>query len=191
MNRALQLVFVAALLSSGCGGARLSHDEIRRQVAELGTSTLIPQAINVRRVVSDSNNRLIAETTVELAFQFERDTPGSPWHVSSVRLGDQNWMAVSELISAINETRRKETVAALRKLDAGVAAYRERNGNAPSASTVEALSDVLHPQYMSDLVVADAWGRPVEIASPGPNFRFRSLGADGQRGTSDDVLYPE
>src|SRR5436190_18658556 len=116
MNRALQLVLIAAFVASGCGGTRLSHDEIRKQVAGLGTSTLIPQAIEVRRVVSSSNNRLIAETTVELAFQFERDTPGSPWHISSVRLGDQNWLSVSELIDAINENRRKQTAAALRKL---------------------------------------------------------------------------
>ena len=191
MNRALQLVLIAAFVVSGCGGARLSHNEIRKQVAELGTSTLIPQAIDVRRIVSESGTRLVAETTVELAFQFERDTPGSPWHISSVRLGDQNWISISELMAALNENRRKETAAALRKLDAGVAAFRQRNGSAPSASTVSALSDVLHPQYMADLVLADAWGHAIEIASPGPNFRFRSLGADGRRDTSDDVLFPE
>jgi hypothetical protein len=190
MNRALQLVLIAAFVASGCGGTRVSHNEIRKQIAELGTSTLIPQAIDVRRIVSQSNNRLIAETTVELAFQFERDTPGSPWYVSSVRLGDQNWVSVPELIAAINETRRKETADALRKLDAGIAAFRQRNGNAPSASTVAALGDVLHPQYMTDLVLADSWGHPIEIASPGPNFRFRSVGADGRRDTADDVLFP-
>jgi len=191
MNRAVQLVLIAAFLASGCGGARLSHNEIRKQVAELGTSTLIPQAVSVRRIVGGSGNRLIAETTVELAFQFERDTPGSPWHISSVRLGDQNWISVSELIAAINETRRKETVAALRKLDAGVKAYQQRNGIPPSASTITALSDVLHPQYMTDLVLDDAWGHPLEIESVGSNFRFRSVGADGRRGTSDDIMYPE
>ena len=190
MNRAFQLAFIAAFVASGCGGARLSHNEIRKQVAELGTSTLIPDAIDVRRIVSQSSNRLIAETTVELAFQFERDTPTSPWHVASVRLGDQNWISVSELIAVVNETRQKQTAAALRKLDAGVTAFRQRNGNAPSATTVTALGDVLHPQYMTDLVLDDAWGRPIEIESSTPNFRFRSLGADGQRGTADDVLFP-
>ena len=191
MNRALQLALIGALLASGCTAARLSHDEIRRQVANLGTSTLIPKAVEVRRIVSESGNRAIAETTVELAFQFERDTAGSPWRISSVRLGDQNWVSVPELIATLNEMRRKETAAALRKLDAGIASYRQRNGNAPSASTLTALSDVLHPQYMADLVLADGWGRAIEIDTPGPSFRFRSLGPDGQRGTADDVLFPE
>src|SRR5688572_26160085 len=106
MNRALQLLLITAFAASGCGGARLSHDEIRRKVAELGTSTLVPQAVEVRRIVSQSDTRLIAETTVELAVQFERDTTGSPWRVTSVRLGDQNWISTAELIAAINEIRQ-------------------------------------------------------------------------------------
>ncbi len=190
MNRALQLAFLAVFLASGCGGARISHNEIRKQVAELGTSTLIPEAVNVRRIVSQSGNRLIAETAVELAFQFERDSETSPWHISAVRLGDQNWVAISELIVAVNETRQKATLASLRKLDAGVVAYRQRNGNAPSASTVVTLGDVLHPQYMSELILSDAWGRPIEIESTAPAFRFRSIGADGRRGTADDLVFP-
>jgi hypothetical protein len=191
MNRALQLVLIAAFAASGCGGGRVSHNELRKQIAELGPSTLIPEAIAVRRVVSQSNTRLIAETTVELAFQFERDAVTSPWYVSSVRLGDQNWVSVPELIAAIDESRRKETAAALRKLDAGVAAFRQRNGTPPGAGTVAVLGDILHPQYMNELVLTDAWGRPIEIASSAPAFRFRSLGPDGQRGTADDVLFPE
>ena len=60
--------------------------EIRKQVADLGTSTLVPSSVSVRRVVSQSGNRAIAETTVDLAFQFERDSAVSPWHIASVRL---------------------------------------------------------------------------------------------------------
>jgi hypothetical protein len=190
MNRAFQLLLITTFVASGCSGARLSHDEIRRKVAELGTSTLVPQAVEVRRIVSQSDTRLIAETTVELAAQFERDTTGSPWRITSVRLGDQNWISTAELVAAINEIRQKETATALRKLDAGVAAFRQRNGNAPTASTIAALGDILHPSYMTDLVLSDAWGRPLEIESAAPAFRFRSIGADGRRGTADDVLFP-
>jgi hypothetical protein len=190
MNRALQLLLITAFAAFSCGGARVSHDEIRRKIAELGTSTLVPRAVEVRRIVSQTDTRLIAETTVELAAQFERDTPGSPWRITSVRLGDQNWISTAELIAAINEIRQKETAANLRKLDAGVAAFRQRNGNAPTAATIVALGDVLHPSYMTDLVLADAWGRPIEIESSSPAFRFRSVGADGRRGTADDVLFP-
>jgi hypothetical protein len=191
MNRAFQLVLLTAIIASGCSGARLSHNEIRKQVAGLGESTLIPKSIQVRRIVSESDKRVIAETTVELAAQFERDTQGSPWHISAVRLGDQNWVPIVEFERTLNELRKKDTLASLRKLDAGVASYRQRNGNAPQATTALALSDALHPQYMSDLVLDDAWGRPIEVETSGASLRFRSLGPDGQRGTSDDVLFPE
>jgi hypothetical protein len=190
LNRAFQLLLITAFAASSCGGARISHNEIRRKVAELGTSTLVPQAVEIRRIVNESDKRVIAETTVELAAQFERDTVGSPWHITSVRLGDQNWISVAELTAVINELRGKDTAAALRKLDAGVTAFRQRNGNAPTASTITALTDILHPQFMSELVLADGWGRPIEIAAVSPAYRFRSVGPDGRSGTPDDILFP-
>ena len=193
MNRALQRFLpVAFVVFSGCGGARLSHDVIRRQIADIGTSTLVPNSISVRKVVSQSGNRAIAETSVDLAFQFERDTEASPWHISSVRLGDQNWVSVPELVAALNEAHRKQTAASLQKLATGIAAYRERNGSAPNARDIKTLTDILHPQYMRDLVLDDGWGRPIEVEpSAGATFRLRSLGPDAQRGTFDDVLFPE
>jgi hypothetical protein len=196
MNRAfrrlLVLTFLASgLAASGCGGARLSHDEIRKQVADLGNSTLVPSSVSIRRVVSQSSNRAIAETSVELAFQMERDSENSPWHITSVRLGDQNWVSVPELIAALNESKRKVTTGSLEKLNAGVATYRQKNGSLPPAKDIKALTDVLHPLYMRDLVLDDAWGHQILVESSTPTFRFRSVGPDGQRGTADDLLSPE
>jgi Type II secretion system (T2SS), protein G len=191
MNRAFQLLLLLALVTGpGCGGARLSHSEIRKQVADLGTSTLVPSAVSVRRIVNQSDKRLIAETTVDLAFQFERDSTASPWHIASVRLGDQNWVSVPELIEALNESKRKLTAVSFEKLGAGIAAYRQRNGSAPAAGDIKALSDVLHPQYMKDLVLEDGWGRLIEVESSGSGLRLRSAGVDGQRGTPDDIVSP-
>jgi hypothetical protein len=192
MNRAFQLLAaVSILLVSGCGGARLSHEEIRKQVAELGTSTLVPSSVSIRRVVSQSGNRAIAETSVELAFQMERDSETSPWHISAVRLGDQNWVSVAELIEALNESKRKITAASLEKLSAGVAAYRQRNASLPVGTDIKVMADVLHPTYMKDLVLDDGWGRPILVETSAASLRFRSLGADGQQGTPDDLLSPE
>lgn len=158
----------------------------------MGTSSLVPSSVSIRRVVSQNGNRAIAETTVELAFQFERDSEGSPWRIASVRLGDQNWVSVAELITALNETRRKTTAASMEKLVAGVAAYRQRNnGTVPTATNIQDLADILHPQYMSDLVLEDAWGRQIQVESSTSGLRFHSLGADGRRDTPDDVVFPQ
>ena len=189
--RGRTLILGSLLLVSACGGTRLSHDEIRKQIADIGTSTLVPKAVQIRRVVSQGGNTQIAETTVELAFQFQRDFAGSPWYIAQVRLGDQNWVSVPELLAALEQNRRNQTVAALRKLDNGIAAYRKQNGSAPTAGNIASLADALHPQYMPDLVLNDSWGRPIEIESPTAGMRFRSLGPDGQRGTPDDVVFPE
>jgi len=191
MNRAFQLLFLFTfLILQGCGGARLSHSEIRKQVADLGNSSLIPSSVSIRRVVNQSGNRAIAETSVELAFQMERDSENSPWHITSVRLGDQNWVSVPELITALTESRKRETSGALEKLTAGVASYRQRNGSAPTGSDIKALSDILHPQYMKDLVLDDAWGKAI-LVETSPTLRFRSVGPDGQRDTADDLLSQE
>jgi len=191
MNRALKvLLLLSFLTTSGCGGSRLSHDVIRKQVADLGSSTLVPSSVAIRRVVSQSGDRAIAEATVDMAFQFERDSDKSPWHITSVRLGDQNWVSVAELLAALNDSRRKTTAASLDKLVAGVAAYRQQNGAVPAARDIKALADALHPGYMKDLILDDAWGRPIEVETTSPSLRFRSVGPDGQSGTPDDIVSP-
>jgi|SRR5688500_4716353 hypothetical protein len=191
MHRVIQLVVLAAVASSGCAGSRLSHDEIRKQIAEIGGSTLVPKSVGIRRVVSQSGNRAIAETTVELAVQLERTSPSADWYISAVRLGDQDWVSLPELIAAFNEARRRETAASLQKLATGMANYRQRNGSVPIASDIVQLTDVLHPQYMPDLVRTDAWGHSIQYEVSGTNYRFRSFGSDGLRGTTDDILLPE
>ena len=190
MNRPVHVLFLLVFLTcSSCGGARLSHDEIRRQMQDLGNSTLVPSSINIRRIVSQSGNRAIAETSVDVAVQLERDSETSPWHITSVRLGDQNWVSVPELVTALNESKKKLTESYLEKLMAGIGAYQQRNGSPPVAANIQALADVLHPQYMKDLVLDDAWGRQI-LVEPGPPLRLRSLGADGQHGTADDLVKP-
>ena len=189
MNRAFQLFLLIVLaVLYGCGGARLSSNEIRKQIADLGTSTLTPGAVSVRRIVSQSGNHAIAETSVDLAVQFERDTASSPWHIVSVRLGDQNWVSVPQFIAALNEVNRRTTTTSMEKLVGGIATYRQRNGSLPAAKDIKTLVDVLHPLYMKDLVLDDGWGRPIEVETSESGIRLRSLGLDGKKDTPDDIL---
>lgn len=191
MRSSFHFALAAVLLASGCTGARLSHDEVRKQISELGTSTLVPNAIQVRRVASQSATRAIAETTVELTFQFERDTAGSPWHVAAVRLGDRDWVSVPELLAAVNEGRKRETADSLKKLADGIVSYRQKNGASPNVTDIVSLTDVLHPSYMPDLVRLDAWGHPIQYTANGAAYQLRSAGPDGLNGTPDDILLPE
>jgi len=179
-----------ALCFAGCSGARLSHEEARRQIAAIGTSALVPGSIQVQRIVSQTDKDAIAETTVALAFQFKRDKPTDAWRVAAVRLGDRDWVGVDELIAAVNDNRRRATLKSLQLLAVGIAAFQQKNGSAPNAKDIVTLTDILHPGYMTDLVRTDAWGRPILFESSPAGYRLLSFGPDGMQGTPDDIQLP-
>src|SRR5204863_8405659 len=72
MKRALGLLFLSSLALTACTSARLSSDEARKKIAAIGQSALIPDAIEIRRIISQTDSSAIAEATVTLAFQFKR-----------------------------------------------------------------------------------------------------------------------
>jgi Type II secretion system (T2SS), protein G len=189
MKRALHLVLLSCVALSACTSARLSHDEARRKILEIGRSNLVPDAIEIRRIVSQTDTQAVAEASVTLAFQFRRDKPDSEWRIEAVRLGDRDWISLDELLAALNEGRRRETTEALGKIATAIAKYRDTNGSIPSARDIISLTDVLHPLYMSELIRQDAWGNPIDYElTGGSGFRLLSRGPDGRRGTGDDIV---
>lgn len=189
MNRNL-ILLLTFVLFTGCASARLSHDDARRKIAEIGRSTLVPDAIEIRRIVSQTETQAIAETTVTLAFQFKKDTPDGDWKVEAVRLGDRDWIDLNELLAAVNEGRRRETVQSMEKLIAGINGYQQRNGSVPNVRNIVALTDLLHPGYMTELVRLDGWGNPIEFEPTPTGFRLTSRGPDTLRGSPDDIVLP-
>jgi hypothetical protein len=191
MKRALYLLWIGSVLLTSCGsGARLSHDEVRKRIAAIGRSSLVPDAIEIRRIVSQSETSAIAESTVTLAFQFKRDNPNAEWRIEAVRLGDRDWVSLDELLAAINEGRRRTTSQSIQRIADGVEKYRTANGSLPTAGDIVKLTDTLYPQYMSVLVREDGWGNPIVYEVTGNStFRLASGGADERRGTADDVVF--
>src|SRR5262245_7406212 len=116
MKHALHLLLAVCLAFSACAPGRLTHDEVRRRMAEIGRSNLVPDAIEIRRIVSQSATSAIAEATVTLAFQFRRPNQNSEWHIEAVRLGDRDWISLDELVAALNEGRRRTTSASMQLL---------------------------------------------------------------------------
>lgn len=182
------ILFASAALLTGCSSARLSHNEARTRIAEIGTSTLVPGSIQIQRIVSQTEKDAIAETTVALAFEFKRDKSSDPWHIAAVRLGDRDWVGVDEIVAAVNESRRRATQESLQKLSSAIAMFRQSTGAGPVASDIIGLTNILHPNYMPDLIRTDAWGRPIHYEVSGATARLLSYGADGVRGSSDDIV---
>src|SRR5712691_8701519 len=135
------LLLLLCLALSACTGARLSHDEARKKIAAIGRSVLIPDAIEIRRIVSQTDTQAIAEATITLAFQFKRDNPNGEWRIDAVRLGDRDWISLDELLAAINEGRRRTTLKAMQQLAEAIEKYRTTNGSLPNARDIVALTD--------------------------------------------------
>jgi hypothetical protein len=189
MKPHLHFLLIGCVALSACSSARLSHDEVRRKIAAIGQSSLVPDAIEIRRIVSESDTSAIAEATVTLAFQFKRATANSEWHIEAVRLGDRDWISLDELLAGINEGRRRTTSQAMQELAEAAEKYRMANGSLPSARDIVELTDTLYPAYMKVLVRQDGWGNPIIYEVTGPaSFRFISNGPDGRRGTADDIV---
>ena len=183
------VLLLGCLVLCSCTSARLSHDEARKKIAEIGRSNLVPDAIEIRRIVSQTDTQAIAEATITLAFQFKRDAPNAEWRIQAVRLGDRDWISLDEILAGINEGRRRTTTDAMRKLAEAVEKYRSSNGSLPKATDIVGLTDILHPKYMSDLVREDGWGNPIIYEVTGPSaFRLISRGADALPGTRDDIV---
>src|SRR5207244_7560094 len=106
MKRTLGLILLGLVTLTACTSDRLSHDEMRRKIAQIGRSNLVPDAVEIRRILSQSDTEAIAESSVTLAFQFKRPDPNAEWHIQAVRLGDRDWVSLDELLAAINEGRR-------------------------------------------------------------------------------------
>ena len=189
MKQARHLLLIGAFALSACSSARLSHDEARKKIAAIGQSNLIPDAVEIRRIISQTDKEAIAEATITLAFQFKRATAAGDWRIEAVRLGDRDWISLDELLAAINEGRRRTTSQSMQQLATAVEKYRIANGSLPNARNIVALTDVLHPSYMSVLIREDGWGHAISYEVTGnAMFRFVSAGPDGRRGTADDIV---
>jgi len=189
MTRLAKIVLLSSLLLSACAADRLSHDEARQKIAQIGRSSLVPDAVEIRRIVSQTETEAIAESSVTLAFQFKRANASAQWQIVAVRLGDRDWVSMTELLAAINDARRRSTIDGLQQIAAGIAKYRAMNGAIPAAPDITALTDILHPLYISQLIREDGWGAPIDYQVMGTTFRLVSAGPDGVRGTADDIVF--
>src|SRR5262249_36151185 len=77
LKQFLVFLLIVFFVLPACSSARLSHDEARKKIADIGQSNLVPDAIEIRRIVTQTDTSAIAESSVTLAFQFKRANPNS------------------------------------------------------------------------------------------------------------------
>jgi len=71
----------------------------------------------------------------------------------------------------------------------GLNRYKRIKGTYPDVPDIIKLTDVLVPDYMSEVIRYDAWNRQLVYRTSGTSaFQLSSWGADGVPGTKDDVI---
>jgi hypothetical protein len=178
-------VLAATLLLASCGGA-ISSRQVREQIATLGGAALSPDEVQVERIISQTASRAIAEFTVQMAGEYERNADGD-WKLVSIRIGENDWIGLDQLEQALAGMDVEDTRSNLRMLAGGVEAYRRARGALPVASGADSLPDLLHPLFVPTLARQDAWGSDFVYEPSDTAFRLRSAGPDRQFGTPDDI----
>jgi len=167
---------------------KLSHDKAREKIQEIGLIQLNDKDIQVKEIVQSGDDQAVAEANLNMAFKLSRNK-GEDWQVNALRLGDRNWLDIKSFRLALDEVRARQTRESLAKLLTAIKLFEQKNGKYPQVRNVVELTDLLVPNFLSEMIRYDAWNRElVFISSSSNSFQLISLGADGIRGTADDIV---
>jgi type II secretion system (T2SS) protein G len=187
-----RVLILPVLLLAGCGAAshKLSQNKVKEKIQELGLVELKSEQLKIENISQNSGSQAVAEVNFRLALKLSR-AEGKDWRIDAVRLGDRNWLEVNTFLAALNEVRARETRENLQKLFEGLRKFKEKTGKYPEAQNIVKLTDILFPAYTPEIIRYDAWNRELIFNSTSSgSFELLSLGADGVRGTSDDIVLP-
>ena len=192
-KKIFELVLVLpVLLLAGCGAAshKLSQDKVKEKIQELGLVELKGKQVEIENISQTAGSQAVAEVNLKLALKFSK-AEGKDWQIDAVRLGDRNWVEIKAFLAALNEVRARETRENLQKLFDGLRKFREKTGKYPQSQNIVKLTDILFPAYMSEIIRYDGWNQELIFNSLNPDsFELLSVGADGVRGTADDIVLP-
>jgi hypothetical protein len=136
--------------------------------------------------ISPMGNAAVVVAQVETAFRLVNDK--GKWRVAEIRTGDRRWEDLDLLVRALNAEKTSRVRAELETIATALEAFRRERGSYVEAKTEAALIDFLSPRYLARVIRLDAWHRPYEYEGGRESYVLRSLGPDGQSGTSDDVV---
>lgn len=182
-------LLIAASLSLFAFQTRAAGDltprEARRVIARLAGIELPSDAVRIKSI-SPMGNTAVVVAQVETAFRLVNDK--DKWRVAEIRTGDRRWEDLDLLVRALNAEKTSRVRAELETIATALEAFRRERGFYVEAKTEAALIDFLSPRYLGRVIRLDAWHRPYEYEGSRESYVLRSLGPDGQPGTSDDVV---
>ncbi len=98
--------------------------------------------------------------------------------ISLVIIGVLAAITIPTLLSALDKSRQKRTMADLRLLGGGIETYSVDVGSYP-VGTFSALLSQLEPDYMDDLIAVDAWNHDLIYTGVAAEYTVGSPGKNG------------
>lgn len=100
--------------------------------------------------------------------------------------------AIRNFTGVLDQANKRAATAQLAQLSSAVKQYQLMMQQLPPSldALMNQPSDLANPgdwTKLLDKIPADPWNRPYEYKVNGSTFELRSVGADGQSGTSDDI----
>jgi hypothetical protein len=190
MNRHRSLVFIVVFgLLAGCASRRLPDAGfVRGQIEKYGLGEVEKGELQIRNISLVQKNQAIVETTLPVTLQLSRPK-GKSWQIDAVRLGDRNWIELNQLLAAIDLVRARVTRESLENLARGLALYKAKSGVYPMVENIRLLTDLLVPEFMSEVIRFDGWNREIRVEpGPGGSLILRAAGPDGKYNSEDDIL---
>lgn len=88
-------------------------------------------------------------------------------------------IAIPNLLTALQRSRQKRTMADMRSIASALEAYATNTNEFPAANSVEELAPVLTPTYIKAVPTLDGWGTPLAYERATPrDYAIASGGAD-------------
>lgn len=98
--------------------------------------------------------------------------------LSLVVIGILGTIIIPNMLSALDKSRQKRTMADLRGLSGGIEAYSVDNGFYPSGSGISTL-DILVPEYVRSTIETDGWNHQLIYEGSPLQYSLGSTGKDG------------
>lgn len=100
--------------------------------------------------------------------------------------------AIRNFTGVLDQANKRAATAQLAQLSSAVKQYQLMMQQLPPSldALMNQPSDLANPgdwTKLLDKIPSDPWNRPYEYKVNGSTFELRSVGADGQSGTSDDI----
>jgi hypothetical protein len=188
--RRAALILLSSSLLTGCGGRSIN----KKTAQKIISAEALLQAVDVESVSQITSSQAIVQTRVPAAFRLEK--AGGEWVIREVKIGENPWEKLENVLTTLNRLKREETEKILEQVASALDKYREKNGRLPDFNDYVSLSDALNPDYLSPLIRLDSWAQPLVAVRISPSqVQLTSAGPDGKVGTPDDIavtrIYPK